>query len=97
MKLVRIVPFTLYGVFVLAVLLIDRFFLDYEYEDTFGSFMVFIFSPVFGFMFHLPSELLFSLNHGRAVPGHAFISFVTGMAFLASIDAWRYRRGRKHP
>jgi hypothetical protein len=56
-----------------------------EYDD--GRFGVLILMDgIWGWMYWLPSEVLFGLNAGRAVPYHMAISVVTGLAIALAID-----------
>jgi len=47
-------------------------------------------SPVWGFMFWIPSELAFTLNDGRELSGHTLLSVLLGLALSLSLD-WGLR------
>lgn len=54
--------------------------------------------PVWGFMYWLPGELLYSLSNGHSIPGHWLISMVVGLVLclVADLSVRRFRRRRRH-
>jgi hypothetical protein len=101
MRLIRKYPFLSYAVFSIAFLLLvgllERLGSGYDDGGLGGvAFLLSMLWAVLAFPFHLSSELLFSLNGGRGVPGHMFIALAIGTALciLAELGLHRWRPSR---
>lgn len=86
-------PFTFWGAVALAFhacILI----LEWSYDQGGLAGVLVLSSPVWGFMYWLPSELLLALNDGAAISGHALLSVFLGLGFclLADVVVRRLRR-----
>lgn len=88
-------PFTTWA---LVALLVDASILlfDLAYDDAYWGALI-LTVPIWGFMYWLPSELFFTLNDGRAIPGHWWVSVITGLTLcvLADLAIHRLRRRRE--
>lgn len=88
-------PFTLWAL--LALLLhIAILLFDLSYDDGgLGSYLV-LSSPIWGFMYWLPSELLFALNQGHAIPGQRLVVVAVGLGIAVLMDLMiRWFRDRR--
>lgn len=86
-------PFTLWALLAL-VLHASILVLNVSYDQGgFGGALV-LSSPVWGFMYWLPSEMLFALNEGSSIPGQWLVSVIAGLALclLADFIVYRFRR-----
>ncbi|QNP40213.1 hypothetical protein [Lysobacter solisilvae (ex Woo and Kim 2020)] len=101
MRLIRQYPFLSYAafsvLFLLAVALLERAGSGYDDGGIGGvAFLLSMLWSVIAFPFYLSSELLFSLNDGKGVPGHMFIALAAGttLCMLAEIGLHKWRRWR---
>jgi hypothetical protein len=101
MRLIRKYPFLSYAacsiVLLMLVRLLERLGGGYDDGGLGGlGFLLSMLWEILAFPFHLPSELLFSLNGGRAVAGHTLIGLVIGalLCVLAELGLHRWRRSR---
>jgi hypothetical protein len=88
-------PFTFWGAVALAFhacILI----LEWSYDQGGLAGALVLTSPVWGFMYWLPSELLFALNDGSAIAGLELLSVFLGLGFclLADLVVRRWWRAR---
>ena len=91
-KLISKWPVTTYGLITLILCYtIDSFDIDYD-ENIFVT-LLFILLPIVGFMFSIPSEILFSINDGKAMHYHDQISNTIGISICLILDILirRYR------
>lgn len=89
-------PLTLWAL--LALLLHAAIVLfDISYDDGGLGSLLILSSPVWGFMYWLPSELLFALNQGHAIPGQSWIVGALGLviAVLMGLMIWWLRHRRQ--
>lgn len=92
--IVRTLPFTTWG---LGALILHASILLFDLSyDSGGLVSLLVLSlPVWGAMYWLPSELLFMLNSGEAVPGQWLISLGGGLMLCVVTDAIVYRLGSR--
>jgi len=77
--------FTTYGVLALGLfLIIDVFNLQYD-DGGIGTLLI-LSSPVWGFIYSVPSEILFKFNDGRAFEGQLTISIIIGLIICLLAD-----------
>lgn len=92
--LLRRFPFTLWALLALVlhayILVLD---LSYD-QGGFGGAMV-LSSPIWGFMYWLPSELLFALNEGTAIARQWLVSVIAGLALCLVADWIIHRLWRR--
>ena len=101
MRLVRQYPLLSYAalsvLFLMVVSLFARAGNGYDDGGIGGvAFLLSLLWSVLAFPFYLSSELLFSLNGGKEMPGHMFIALAIGttLCVLAEIGLHRWRRSR---
>jgi hypothetical protein len=85
--------FTLWALLALALhALILVYDISYDQGGVGGS--VVLSAPIWGFMYWLPSELLFALNEGSAIPSQRLVTVITGLTLCILMD-WMVRRLRR--
>jgi len=101
MRLIRKYPFLSYAAFsvllLLTIGLVERAGNGYDDGGMGGiAFLLSMVWSVLAFPFYVSSELLFSLNDGRGVPGHMFIALAIGtmLCVLAEIGLHKWRCSR---
>jgi hypothetical protein len=89
-------PCTIYGIVVMLLILVVGGLMKPAY-DSFPGVLYFILSPVFGFMFYIPHEVMSSLNDGTVFAGQEIIAGCIGLVFclVADMTRYSYRRFRK--
>jgi hypothetical protein len=78
-------PFTTYGVLALGLFVIIDV-LNLQYDDGGIGTLLILSSPVWGFVYWAPSEVLFKFNDGRAFEGHFVISIMIGLFICLLAD-----------
>lgn len=78
-------PFTIWGAIALSLeACILIFELSYDQGGVAGALV--LSSPIWGFMYSLPSEILFGLNDGTAIPGQTLVTVLAGLIFCLLAD-----------
>lgn len=90
MRWLRTYAVTIYGLAALGLIL-GGGLLDPQYDDGgFGFFYHFVLTPVLGFMFYVPNEVLLA----TPVPGRFLLSIAIGLSFCLGLDYLRHRIGK---
>jgi hypothetical protein len=84
-RLLRRHPFKVYGVTALVLLAIIRAF-GLAYDDGGLGAILVLTSPFWGVVYWVPQEMLFTVNDGKAMEGHFFVSVVVGLAICSLAD-----------
>ena len=84
MQLIRNHPFATYGV-VALLLFVAIQLLNLQYDDAGVGTALIISSPIWGFVYWAPQELLFTLNDGKAFFAQPIGAF--GVGFLVCLIA----------
>ena len=83
-------PFTLWA---LLALVLHAYILvrDLSYDQGGFSGALVLSSPIWGFMYWLPSELMFTLSGGRSILGQGLISVIAGLVLCFLADSLVHR------
>ena len=92
MQLIRNHPFATYGVVALLLFVVIHI-LNLQYDDGGVGSVLILSSPIWGFVYWAPQELLFTLNGGKSFYGQPIVSF--GVGFLTCLLADYFLVSRK--
>ena len=85
MQFIKRHPFATYGVLALLMGAIIQS-LNLQYDDGGIGSLLLISSPIWGFVYWAPHELLFTLNDGKAFYAHTAISIIAGFLICLLAD-----------
>lgn len=88
-------PFTLWALLALALPAIVLVF-DFSYDQGGVGGTLVLAEPIWGFMYWLPSELLFALNHGSAISRQWLLTVIAGLTLCILMDWMVYRIRSRH-
>ena len=91
MRWLRTYAVTVYGLVTLGLIAAgNAAHIQYD-SGLHGLLFHFFLTPVLGFVFYVPHEMLFYAGGGRSFHGHAILSAIIGLLFCGGVDYVRHR------
>jgi hypothetical protein len=96
MMIIKKFPFLTYGILALFIQLVILA-VQPQYDDGSLTAALLISSPVWGVIFWLPHEMLYSVNNGLSFSGQTLLSIIIGLSICFVADTLLNKiRQRKH-